>query len=125
MADPRRQTNSPDAGDAIDSSPSISLVRGTSNAPDAKPTISAVDALLEGLANGERRRPGPKCSIGMALKEIDPERAEKIRHLIDQTDRSSASIAEVFALLGYADITHYRIQHHRNRKRQAGCRCPL
>lgn len=79
--------------------------------------------MLDALSEGNIRRPGPKCSVGLALAAMDPERSEKIRHLIDDTTRSAAQIAEVMVLMGF-DMTHYRVTHHRKRKRQAGCRCP-
>lgn len=126
MADRQSPTKSPDAGAALDSSPSSSLARGLFAVPDAKPKTvhSDGEALLDTLLTTEIRSRGPRCAVERVLHQMSEEHRTKFTILMDKTDRPASQIAEVANALGY-DVSTSSILRHRNRLRGAGCKCKI
>lgn len=122
MAARRTSTKNPGAGGVTDSLPSSLPDRGLSAVTVAKQTTDPFDDLLDSLLEASSRQPGPKCATGALLKEMPPDRAEKVRRLIDESNRSNSEIADALQKLGYR-ISHNQIRNHRARVRGAGCRC--
>lgn len=122
MGERRTSTKSPAAGDVTGSLLSSSPDRGLSAVPDVKQTTDPLDDLLDSLLESSLRKPGPKCATGVLLREMPSEQADKVRRLIDETNRSNSEIADALQKLGYR-ISHNQIRNHRARLRGAGCRC--
>ena len=77
-------------------------------------------AMYQQAMQGGRRRDS-QCGVTLALKDMTPERAGKLRELID-ADVTAWRVANVFVSLGYT-ISLQTVTRHRNRGR-GGCKCP-
>ncbi|MEU1592780.1 hypothetical protein ABZ468_07940 [Streptomyces sp. NPDC005708] len=77
---------------------------------------------LDALTDAPAVRRGPQCSIGALLEAADPDVAESLRTVLNQTRVTAKAIAD--ALSRHGDpITAYTVARHRRRGESNGCRC--
>lgn len=59
-------------------------------------------------------RQGPKCSVGRALRELPPERAEALRQVMADSSRTHAVIARTVTKTWGYHLSQNAVTRHRN-----------
>jgi len=85
---------------------------------------SPLDQQLDALESAPPARGGIPCAVARIMSELPPETAERIRHLVDETEVQATAIAETLTAAGHP-VNYQSVTRHRRRLTRpgSGCRC--